>query len=100
MKVDDQRGGTDTQTYTLNVSDLRANHAPFIVSTPLPGAFVGRAYTYLILANDPDGDRLTGDEVGKSAGLQHALGKEVLKVVVGFKIKRPFHYLVLRYRNG
>ncbi len=56
--VSDGRGGVDTQNYTLHVSDLHANRAPFIVSVPANGAAIGQTYTYVVKARDPDGDPL------------------------------------------
>ncbi|MCZ6804625.1 MAG: putative Ig domain-containing protein [Proteobacteria bacterium] len=55
--VDDNNGGIDTQTYTVNV--IQANRPPTITSTPLTDATVDTTYQHQIIATDPDEDRLT-----------------------------------------
>jgi len=59
VRVTDDHGGSDTQTYTLYVTDERANKPPVITSTPARGTTAGREYTYAVTATDADGDLLT-----------------------------------------
>jgi hypothetical protein len=55
--VDDSKGGTDTQTYDLNVENT--NDPPVITSTPVTTGLEGSLYEYQVEADDPDGDDLT-----------------------------------------
>lgn len=58
IRVSDQVGAFVDQTFTLNVT--RNNNAPTIVSKAPKTAYVGRAFSYLPVATDPDpGDRLS-----------------------------------------
>lgn len=59
IRVADDHGAADTQSYDLHIVDSRGNHAPAIVSTPLRGASAGRPYAYTLRATDADGDALT-----------------------------------------
>ena len=68
LRVSDLRGGTDTQTYTLTATDVRANKPPVIVSTPLRGATAQRPYSYAVRATDPDGDTLILSLLAAPAG--------------------------------
>lgn len=68
VRAGDGRGGTDTQLYTVNVVDDRANRNPVIVSSPPRGVTAGRPYAYLVRATDPDGDALTFLPVRLPAG--------------------------------
>jgi len=57
VRVTDANGGTDTQAFTVTVSD--PNQAPTISSTPGGLAQVNSIYSYAVEAQDPDGDALT-----------------------------------------
>src|SRR5699024_8279895 len=57
IEVSDGNGGTDTQSYTLDVSNT--NRSPSIDSSPPTSATEGSNYSYSIEASDPDGDDLT-----------------------------------------
>lgn len=57
IRVSDGYGGTDTQSYTLNVSNT--NRSPSINSNPPTSATEGNSYSYSIDASDPDGQDLT-----------------------------------------
>ncbi len=59
LHVEDGRGGTGTQSYTLEVVSEASNSAPRIVSTPPLTALVGRSYQYDLAAEDPEGDAVT-----------------------------------------
>ncbi len=59
LLVNDGRGGTASQSFNLFASNLRANHAPVIVSNPLRDAGIARPYSYNLRATDADGDTLT-----------------------------------------
>jgi hypothetical protein len=57
-KVDDGRGGSDDQSFTITV--INVNDPPVITSTPVTTAKEGELYTYDVNATDPDaGDVLT-----------------------------------------
>ncbi|HAB17981.1 MAG TPA: hypothetical protein DCE44_16220, partial [Verrucomicrobiales bacterium] len=59
LRATDGRGGSDTQSYTLHVTDEKANQPPVITSTPPRGAASGQAYQYELAATDADGDVLS-----------------------------------------
>ena len=54
--VEDGRGGSDIQTYDLNV--VIVNGSPVITSTPVESAVVDQPYLYNVIAEDPDDDGL------------------------------------------
>ena len=68
VRASDGRGGSDTQEYTLYASNLRANKAPIIVTTPQRGATIGRPYAYTVRATDADADTLTLQLLTKPTG--------------------------------
>ncbi|MCP4829347.1 MAG: tandem-95 repeat protein, partial [Proteobacteria bacterium] len=55
FKAYDGRGGSTTQSYTLTVLALSNDLPPQITSTPGTAAEVGVAYSYQLLAQDPEG---------------------------------------------
>jgi RHS repeat-associated protein len=58
ITVTDQAGATDSQTYTLTVTNV--NDPPVFISTPITSATEDQAYAYTARATDPDAqDRLT-----------------------------------------
>ena len=57
LRLTDALGGSSTQTFNLTVRAV--NLPPVISSIPPVAAMVGRSYTYVVRANDPDGDPLT-----------------------------------------
>lgn len=59
VRVADGRGGSDTQTFTLHVKNVRANHAPVIQSSPARGVSLREPYRYTFRVADADGDVLT-----------------------------------------
>ncbi|MEZ6120964.1 MAG: putative Ig domain-containing protein [Pirellulaceae bacterium] len=59
LKVDDGRGGTATQFYSIEVSQQLANRAPLITSQPEFIATQDSLYTYNMTATDPEGDAIT-----------------------------------------
>ncbi|QTD45271.1 putative Ig domain-containing protein [Ottowia testudinis] len=63
IRVDDRRGGTATQSYTVRVPNF-GNQPPRITSTPPAQATAGKAYAYELSATDPDGDPV-GFELGR-----------------------------------
>lgn len=54
--VEDPRGGSATQGFTLTV--IRPNHNPAILSVPVTAARATRDYGYPVVAEDEDGDPL------------------------------------------
>jgi len=52
VKVADQTGLSDRQTYVVNVYET--NDAPFIISDPVSSAFIGEAYSYRVVSTDSD----------------------------------------------
>ncbi len=59
VRVTDGRGGSDTQTFTLHVKNIRANRAPVIQSSPGRGVSLREPYRYTFRVADADGDVLT-----------------------------------------
>jgi RHS repeat-associated protein len=57
LVVEDGRGGSARQGYTLTVET--GNLAPDITSTPDPVAYAHQRYTYAVEATDPNGDTLS-----------------------------------------
>lgn len=76
VQVADGRGGTVTQSFTVNVVTQASNQAPSIVSTPPQTGTVGQPYAYDVRATDPDGDPLTFifDESPAGMSIDAALG--------------------------
>jgi RHS repeat-associated protein len=69
VRVTDSRGAFDTQEFVVQVNDAGDNSPPTITSTPSTVASPDRLYTYLIDANDPDGDVLSVLLPGKPVGM-------------------------------
>ncbi|MCK5706267.1 MAG: tandem-95 repeat protein [Candidatus Aureabacteria bacterium] len=75
ISISDGNGGTDTQSYNLNV--INVNDAPVITSSAITSATEDSAYTYDVNATDQDGDTLvyslavkpTGMAINSSTGL-------------------------------
>jgi hypothetical protein len=62
VKVRDEHGAIDTQSYTLTVKNILCppvNHAPVITSSPVKSIIEGNIYNYNVDATDSDGDDLT-----------------------------------------
>ena len=59
VRVDDGRGGSATQDFTINVLAQGSNGSPSILSRPPLNTVVGRPYRYDARAEDPDGDPFT-----------------------------------------
>ncbi|MCU7935407.1 MAG: tandem-95 repeat protein [Candidatus Thiodiazotropha sp. (ex Dulcina madagascariensis)] len=68
VRVDDGRGGTASQNFTLTVNAV-PNTAPSITSTPVTTATEGVAYSYDVDATDADGDTLSYSLVTAPAGM-------------------------------
>lgn len=69
LQVSDGRGGTASQSYTVNVaSPPGVNRAPQITSTPVVSGTVGQAYQYDVEAADPDNDAIVFALIGAPAG--------------------------------
>lgn len=58
LRVSDGRGGVDSLSSTINVTERPANQRPVISSVPPTVGKVGRQYRYVPAASDPDGDPL------------------------------------------
>ncbi|MCU0963141.1 MAG: putative Ig domain-containing protein, partial [Pirellulaceae bacterium] len=56
IRVEDGRGGQDTQQFAIEVVSQDTNSAPRIVSVPPLSGVVHRAYRYDLAARDPEGD--------------------------------------------
>lgn len=59
IRVEDGRGGSAEQRYTLSVTQPPPNRPPVFTSTAVVDASVGKPYHYQATATDPDGDALT-----------------------------------------
>jgi RHS repeat-associated protein len=66
VRVEDGRGGIDTQNFTI---DVLGNRPPEIVSAPVTDAFAGTAYSYDVEAIDPDNDTLAYSLATKPNGM-------------------------------
>ncbi len=58
MRVEDGRGGVDTQSFVIEVSELDPNEPPLMDSTPANKVALGSTYVYSAKAFDLDGDPL------------------------------------------
>ena len=58
VKVSDNQGGSSTQTFNINVTNIPINRAPTITSTPNTVTNLEKEYQYNLTGNDPDGDPL------------------------------------------
>jgi RHS repeat-associated protein len=54
VRVDDNHGENDSQSFFINVAGAANNRAPYITSTPPHKVTVGNAYPYQVIAFDPD----------------------------------------------
>jgi RHS repeat-associated protein/fimbrial isopeptide formation D2 family protein/uncharacterized repeat protein (TIGR01451 family) len=57
-KVDDNRGGWVSETYTLTIVEPQLNRPPVIVSVPRDTTGVGQSFQYQVVATDADNDPL------------------------------------------
>ncbi|NEQ42484.1 MAG: tandem-95 repeat protein [Leptolyngbya sp. SIOISBB] len=69
VAVNDARGAGTTQTYQIAIAAAVPNEAPAIVSQPTGFASVDSAYTYQVVATDPNGDTLTYELLDGPAGM-------------------------------
>ncbi|NEP56504.1 MAG: tandem-95 repeat protein, partial [Symploca sp. SIO2G7] len=69
LQVDDGRGGTDVQTYTVEVADGVPNRPPLFTSVPIVDGNVNVPYTYDADATDPDSDLLSYSLVAAPPGM-------------------------------
>ena len=67
VKVSDGKGGEDTQSYTITITNV--NDAPSFVSVPITGATQDTLYSYDSNAVDPDGDAITYSLIQAPAGM-------------------------------
>ena len=58
VSASDGQGGTDTQSWTVNVSNSTANRLPSITSVPDTVTNLEKVYRYQLAGTDPDGDYL------------------------------------------
>src|SRR6185295_5333696 len=58
IRVEDGRGGSATQTFTINVVTQSTNHPPTITSQPPFSAAAAKEYVYNPVATDPDNDAI------------------------------------------
>jgi RHS repeat-associated protein len=65
LSVDDGRGGTATQQFTVTARLGPPNRPPVITSTPVVDGNVNTAYSYQVMASDPDGTKPT-DPTGET----------------------------------
>jgi hypothetical protein len=61
VKVIDERGGIDSQSFVLRLSDpvSAGNHAPAFLTVPITSAVAGGLYSYLAKASDQDNHALS-----------------------------------------
>ncbi|BDV43726.1 sulfurtransferase [Geotalea uraniireducens] len=70
VTVMDMKFATATQSFTVTVTDSKVNEPPTISSTPVMSATAGVAYTYHVVASDPNGDSLTFGLSAAPAGME------------------------------
>ena len=69
VRVDDERGGSAEQDFTLTAAVTPPDRPPVFTSTPVVSSFVTTSYSYQAMADDPDGDALTYQLVAGPTGL-------------------------------
>jgi streptogramin lyase len=69
LRVDDGRGGSAEQHYTISAIVAPPNRPPVFTSQPVVTANVDAAYRYQATASDPDGETLTFSVVSGPQGL-------------------------------
>ncbi|HPA16325.1 MAG TPA: putative Ig domain-containing protein [Verrucomicrobiae bacterium] len=69
LRVEDGRGASATQSFTLSVHSDTPNRPPVFTSTPVVDANIGAEYAYSPKADDPDGDPVTLSLVSGPAGM-------------------------------
>jgi RHS repeat-associated protein len=69
LRVDDGRGGSAEQDFTVDAIAAPPNRPPVFTSTPVVDAAVNTPYSYPATATDPDGEPLTFSVVGGPQGL-------------------------------
>ncbi|MFT7668185.1 MAG: RHS repeat-associated protein [Planctomycetota bacterium] len=69
LEVDDNNGGTATQSWPMEVFTDAPNRAPVIQSIPSLVGVVGEPYTYQAVAIDPDEDVITYHLVAPPTGM-------------------------------
>jgi len=69
ITVDDGRGGTATQEYSVNVDTQPVNQAPQITSPPKTSAVAGQAYNFQPTATDANNDTLVWELVTGPGGM-------------------------------
>jgi RHS repeat-associated protein len=69
LTVSDSRGGSATQTYSIDVHQQPGNQPPLITSNPLTAAVTGLVYSYPVRAFDSDNDSLTFSLTSAPAGM-------------------------------
>ncbi|WP_353929182.1 putative Ig domain-containing protein [Okeanomitos corallinicola TIOX110] len=78
VEVSDSRGGTDVQTFTVEVPNFIENRPPTFTSTPIIESNIGEEYSYQAIATDPDGDSLTFSLIESPEGLSIEVGTGLL----------------------
>jgi RHS repeat-associated protein len=94
VQVADAGGLMASQSFIITVT--AANRPPVITSAPVIGATPGRAYSYQLVASDPDGDALTYELIAAPAGA-------VLDAVGALRWDRPVagsHPVTIRVSDG
>ena len=56
LVADDGRGGSASQSFTIEVAPVPPNRPPLVDSTPVLIATQGEPYSYAVTTTDPDGD--------------------------------------------
>ena len=69
LRVDDGRGGSAEQDFTISVLSGVPDRPPIFTSTPVVDAYVDTPYTYQATAFDPDSDPLTFSSITAPGGL-------------------------------
>src|SRR5262249_59169634 len=79
LRVDDGRGGSAEQRYTIGVIQAPPNRPPVFTSIPVVDANVNTPYTYQATAADPDGTTPT-DPTGETLTFSVSAGPKGLAI--------------------
>jgi RHS repeat-associated protein len=69
LTVSDGNGGVASQSYTIVVTDVPANQAPTIDTSPSLLATENELYSYTVVATDPEGAAVTYELIAGPAGM-------------------------------
>jgi hypothetical protein len=99
VSVRDPRGGSASQTFTLDVTLDPTNQPPVITSTPPTVADPGQLYQYAVTATDAENDPLTFDLSLRAAGMAIDAATGLLTWIPS-PAEVGVHDVIVRVRDG